>query len=377
LTNGLKALLRFSVTALALAFGSGAPSLIKEVKMSVAVRVWLLLAAVVLMLPAPASARVVQCGEVVTVDTRVDNDLVCPTRVGLEIGADGVDLDLHGHTIQAVPFLDENGNSFEEGEALRIVGYDDASVANGTAIAPPVGYAFHAAQAERLSVRRLSTSGYGSLFVSGDSARIVDVTARGFGAGITSNGATIERFTAETSDGVDVFGQAMEVANSDFREAANFHVDGSSLHGNVFTDRGSISGNANSLLRNRGGQLLLHAGGGSTVRGNQLTNGLVLNPGFSGNLIEDNIVSGGAESSDFDGIHVAAGAADNVLMANMASGSADDGIDVEEPSTTLAGNHAFANGDLGIEAVAGVIDGGRNRAWNNGNPLQCLNVDCG
>jgi len=32
---------------------------------------------------------------------------------------------------------------------------------------------------------------------------------------------------------------------------------------------------------------------------------------------------------------------------------------------------------LGIEPVAGVIDGGGNRAWDNGNPLQCLNVDCG
>jgi hypothetical protein len=52
-------------------------------------------------------------------------------------------------------------------------------------------------------------------------------------------------------------------------------------------------------------------------------------------------------------------------------------LDVEEPSTTLAGNRAFGNADLGIEAVAGVIDGGGNRAWDIGNPLQCLNVDCG
>jgi hypothetical protein len=43
----------------------------------------------------------------------------------------------------------------------------------------------------------------------------------------------------------------------------------------------------------------------------------------------------------------------------------------------LAGNRAFGNPDFGIEAVAGVIDGGGNRAWDDGNPLQCLNVDCG
>jgi hypothetical protein len=32
--------------------------------------------------------------------------------------------------------------------------------------------------------------------------------------------------------------------------------------------------------------------------------------------------------------------------------------------------------DLGIEAVAGVLDGGGNRALGNGNPLQCLKVVC-
>ena len=31
---------------------------------------------------------------------------------------------------------------------------------------------------------------------------------------------------------------------------------------------------------------------------------------------------------------------------------------------------------LGIEAVAGVTDGGGNKAAGNGNPLQCTNVRC-
>jgi hypothetical protein len=37
---------------------------------------------------------------------------------------------------------------------------------------------------------------------------------------------------------------------------------------------------------------------------------------------------------------------------------------------------ATRNRDLGIEAVAGVIDGGGNRASANGNPAQCTNVRC-
>src|SRR5688500_3902884 len=102
--------------------------------MSVVVRVLLVLAAVVLVLPAAASARVVECGAVITVDTRVDSDLACPTPVALQIGADGVDLDLRGHTIEAVTFVDETGLIDEEGDGLVIPGYDDVSVANGTVI---------------------------------------------------------------------------------------------------------------------------------------------------------------------------------------------------------------------------------------------------
>jgi parallel beta-helix repeat protein len=66
----------------------------------------------------------------------------------------------------------------------------------------------------------------------------------------------------------------------------------------------------------------------------------------------------------------------NVLLSNTASGSADNGISVDEPTTTLTANRAFRNADFGIKAVTGVVDGGGNRAWGNGNPLQCLNVQC-
>ena len=37
---------------------------------------------------------------------------------------------------------------------------------------------------------------------------------------------------------------------------------------------------------------------------------------------------------------------------------------------------ANGNGDLGIEAVDGTIDGGKNKAAGNGNPAQCVGVSC-
>jgi hypothetical protein len=42
----------------------------------------------------------------------------------------------------------------------------------------------------------------------------------------------------------------------------------------------------------------------------------------------------------------------------------------------VTGNDADRNGELGIDAVIGVVDGGANTASRNANPLQCVNVSC-
>lgn len=65
-----------------------------------------------------------------------------------------------------------------------------------------------------------------------------------------------------------------------------------------------------------------------------------------------------------------------VVSRNRTDHNALDGIRVEVPSTTVTQNTASFNGDLGIEAGAGVSDGGKNRAIGNGNPAQCVGVLC-
>jgi hypothetical protein len=64
------------------------------------------------------------------------------------------------------------------------------------------------------------------------------------------------------------------------------------------------------------------------------------------------------------------------LKRNVAIGAGDDGFHIQSRSTKLTRNEARRNGDLGIEAVRGVIDGGGNRASGNGDPRQCTNVIC-
>jgi hypothetical protein len=121
---------------------------------------------------------------------------------------------------------------------------------------------------------------------------------------------------------------------------------------------------------------------GSTVAHNTIhANGPVSAIGihhFKGDPLPQNnrIIGNVATSTTTDAIRVDPGAVATVLAGNLAVHSADDGIDVRAPGTTVTRNTANNNHDLGISAVAGVIDGGGNRAAGNGNPAQCTNISC-
>jgi hypothetical protein len=68
----------------------------------------------------------------------------------------------------------------------------------------------------------------------------------------------------------------------------------------------------------------------------------------------------------------------NLAIANGDDGiyAAQGGVDEFGPIVVSRNTAAF-NTDLGIDTWgAGVIDGGGNRAFGNGNPAQCANVTC-
>jgi hypothetical protein len=90
-----------------------------------------------------------------------------------------------------------------------------------------------------------------------------------------------------------------------------------------------------------------------------------------GNLVRDAGVHGIAV--DFEDVGPVT---DTLVIANVATRAGDDGIHVDSASTTITRNTAVSNTDLGIDAVAGVTDGGGNRATDNGNPLECVNISC-
>jgi nitrous oxidase accessory protein NosD len=117
------------------------------------------------------------------------------------------------------------------------------------------------------------------------------------------------------------------------------------------------------------GNLVRRAPGGIAVQ--------AYGPSLGRTLVSRNVIDGAyRDGIGVDVVDTGNPVTDTVLTRNLVTRSGDDGIDVRSRSTTLRRNGAFHNADLGIEAVAGVTDGGRNYAAGNGDPRQCTHMRC-
>jgi hypothetical protein len=346
---------------------------------------------------APASAQPVTCGQTITQNTTLDADLNCfgtGVRTALFIGADGITLDLGGHTISAeFSIVDE--------------GHDNVTIRNGR-LNNDEGPRIENASGTRLRNLRFEGISTGLALVN---AHQTDVRASEFpGAALVmwdgSSFNTVARNRFRFSEGA-VFltagsnhnrvvdntfaspleGPSISLSNADDNRVARNRMpalfggiglasgsDGNTVVDNVITPEiavsnisigFSVSDSSHNLLRR-------NATLGTRV-------GFLVRSG-SGNRLVGNLAAGTAgpvTAADADGFRVEAAAAGTVLGSNRADGAADDGIDIEAPGTAVRRNTANGNADLGIEAVPGIIDLGGNQASGNGNPLQCLNVVCG
>jgi parallel beta-helix repeat protein len=377
----------------------------------------LALAAVCLALTAgQASASHVSCGDTITTDTTLDSDLLdCPSN-GILIGADGITLDLNGHTIEGDGELTED---CPEGEpcdlGLLSDGHAGVTVRDGSVREFAVAAIIGGAPDNRLLHLSLTGSTFPGVIVSDSSGLRFEhntVTANGLetdgeGLGVfNSPHSRVAHNEIFDNGDIGVFGSdASDVvfernALSGHSEAG-FLIEGSR---NVF-NRNRLSGNGvgidvggdeNVITRNHvldsplseeggGFGIFVAAGHDNVVARNLVVRasraGIRLSlipeelegdPGAVNTVVRHNLLR-----ANGDGVFVLDTAENTLIEGNLALASQDDGIDVDSPSTTLTGNHALNNSDLGIEAVFGVTDGGGNKAHGNGNPAQCTNLACG
>ena len=188
--------------------------------------------------------------------------------------------------------------------------------------------------------------------------------------------------------GIDVTGDGSRVErNTVFRNASTAPPADPYSGGIIFfeADDNRIVGNRVFENGGRAGIMISAETGGNTVASNHVRD----NTGhgiFHSTFLDERgmaIAHNHSIRNGADGIHVSeperasdAGIQSSELRGNRTDRNGDDGIEVRSDEVTVVANRATSNFDLGIDAVPGTIDGGRNRALANGNALQCVNIFC-
>jgi large repetitive protein len=387
----------------------------------------------------PNPGEPVQCGQTLTKNTTVGNDL-SECEDGLIVGADNITINLNGHVI--------DGKGL--GAGIRNDGFDGVTITNGTVKDFDYGVQLNPGT-ERNSVHTLGI----------DDNEVAGVEIHGAGPsneirnnGITLNGLGVALVAGATGNTVvsntiaDNSKQGIYIHESNENRAEANGVTGSSddaielvgASGNVLLNNATLVGgdagvsiiagsNGNRVERNTsndngdagfavldsdGNQLLSNTAHGNadsgivlegTANTTVLSNDVRLNPGglllmaTTGSRVESNVVTDnlgrGVELSgssfgntlllnmvatnNGQGIYVGDEATDqpgNTLDRNTVNGNAGDGIHLAKGGHTVRQNTADNNNGWGIYGALGTIDGGGNRASGNSQPEQCFNVTC-
>jgi parallel beta-helix repeat protein len=376
------------------------------------------------------------CGDTVTVSTTLRADLRdCPDD-GLVIGADGITLDLNGHTVDgdAISGGDDvgireaghhsvvirHGTVQEFDHAVRLIGASHnlvlqiVAVRNGDA---EIGRAIlldTGSDWNRIERNDASSNGRSGVAVLDSRHNLIARNRTSFngvaGMGIFggADNRVISNVVTDNADngifwGSGTTGGSVE-GNQISRNFGNGLVieedEGAAVLHNRLVGNGNnlaVFGNRNLLRGNVaiagpgctdpacGFGVTIEGGAGNVVTGNivlgSLRDGIRVDTFAPDDLpttdtvVRDNFVRGAGVDGISVGTETINPVANTRIEGNRVSRSTDDGIDVRRLPTTITGNWAVGNGDLGISALPGT-DGGGNHANSNGNAAQCVGVAC-
>jgi parallel beta-helix repeat protein len=381
-------------------------------------------------------ATTVHCGQQISRDTRLANDLINCRGTALTVVAGGVTLDLGGHLL--------DGTNTPGSEGVAVDDHSAVKIENGTVR----GFRLNGVglrNAPRSVVQDLTVRQIGAGGEEGEDVSAGILVRDSDGVTVDGN-STINAVTAFQSDGIDVLFsrhvivKGNEASRNSWNGIVLFQSDGSQVLGNrtvANTNTGISVFDSPSVLvaqntsRDHTGDdtagILLLGTTRDSVVGNRLsgnTLGIDVEGGTSASSVTGNEVSGGTDGigvMDSDGNTVAdntihdlpgsgvfldqffleQGASHNTVRGNTVARTGADGFFVGDLSTanrfdrnvatrsrangflvTTAGNRLSSNTASfnrlrGIDAVTGTVDAGGNRAFGNGLFPQCTGVACG
>ena len=244
-----------------------------------------------------SSITVTACGQTVTTNAVLGQDLACPSSDGVDVGAPGITIDLKGHVLSG------GGGNFGVDDSG---GYDSVKIENG--VVRGFEYGVRALiGVDKLSVSNVVASGnsLSGIVVLGDFASVKSTTASGNGEiGVLVEGASAKIQSAVTagnaSGGIEVIGGSAQVQSSTASGNGNdgISVDGASAK----VQSSSASGNEND---------------GIHVVGNAAR--------ITGNRVDANGFPGGA--SDNTGLGIEVGGYTTFPIGKNAARGNDDPVD--------------------------------------------------
>jgi hypothetical protein len=303
----------------------------------------------------PAPAREISCGSTIRADTVLNADVGRCRGTALEIEADGVTLDLGGHSVRG---------------AIVARGRSDLKITDGAVAGDVTLENVQRASVRRLRLRHgsiecLRSAGCtiaGNVLTSG--GIVIDRSAIGIPNRVRGNvvsGAPSAGITVSRTDTTQVTRNA--VRDSELGILMSHSAD-------LLIARNRISGNSGAGLSGYFGTSAVIARNFVAANGGD---GISLRTWGGETQIARNVVVRNLGSGIVGSVVAHWRVTANLASRNRASGIVIGGA-VEE--ATLMANRAERNGGLGIDAAPGVLDGGANRAFLNGAPVQCAGIAC-
>lgn len=278
------------------------------------------IAAIVVTTPAHA-ADGPACGDVITTDTVLTADLVCDGSTdGLVIGADGITLDLGGHSISGP------GAYATPHAAVRVARHTDVAVLRGIVSGFQSGVVLDEAWAVLVNKLTVTSNDQGVNLAGGGDHLVSQNTVSGNGRDGVRLGLSAGNTVTQNTVDANTWGIMISNWSSD-----------------------------NTVSRN--------------IVTNSRSNGIVAFAGASGTMLLQNTVTG----SWSDGIAVQEDTSGTTVSQNKSIANGGDGLEVW--NATIVKNTATGNTGRGIVANAS-SDGGGNKAAGNLTAPDCIGVVC-
>jgi hypothetical protein len=297
-----------------------------------------------------ALASNVHCGDVLTQDTTLDADLTGCSYPALTIGGPDVSVDLAGHTVDGGIY----GDGLRQVSDNVFEGSPRAVVENGT-----VHRGVHIRNYKNITVQHV---GADEIYAERGGVLIQDNVVDGGFLGCDRGGGQVKNNVVRHGDleftfgcGPLVTGNLVEQGRINIILASPLLIGNTIRHSpsyGIWLQIGRFTATQNVIVDSAlDGVRIRGVEGPTTLREN-----VILRSGGDGvNAVYDWYL-------DVPRID---------LKDNRIDRNGGDGIEVNSPLAIITGNHAWFNGNLGIEAVPGV-SGGANWAKQNGNPAQCV-----